>query len=784
MFMCRSLAGERRSSLSAAVPSPRPPAPECRSARASLRRAVVPQVLGALLALAAATSFANEPQPAATARGSERPSLRALALDQPIVVDGRLDDAAWTQAEVGSGFVQREPRDGEAASEPTEISVAFTRTTLYFAVRALDSDPGAVIAKEMEKDGDLQQDDSILIVLDTFRDGRNSYGFSTNPNGARADALVTDEGRDVNRQWDGIWAASARRTATGWVTEIAIPFSTLRFDRSLDAWGLNVERRIRRKNEETYWAAMPRETGVYGSSAAYRVSLAGQLHGLRGLERSRQLDVKPYLLGSSGSGTLSQPDADPSSGSWSSDAEFGLDAKWGVTRSMALDLTYNTDFAEVEVDDLRVNLTRFSLFFPEKRQFFLENAGIFDFGPPRRVPWQSTLLEVFFSRQIGLDAGDTVPIEGGGRLTGRAGGWNLGFLGVGTEEVDEDGRFTPRTGFGVARVKRNLGARSTVGAIVTLRDEHALGTRSLYGVDFEYKPTQRWRADGYWSRSHSPHAPGDGDDASWSLGVEYKGPSLQTSYDRVVSEELFDPAVGFMVRQNFTLDSPRLLWTPVIQRHGIRSWYLEAELQRFERSSDGLLETQNLEITPLGMELESGDFWFLSRVFNKERIFVPFEIYPGVVIPPGLYDFEQSTALIETDGSRPLSTDVYVSEGGFYDGDSLYASVDLALRANRRVRAYAAWDRNDVDLPQGSFTIDLYGPGLDLAFTPDLRINSIVQYNDSSGDLGVNVRFHWIYRPGADLFVVYNENWTAPDLGARRSLGRQLIVKVNYLWQR
>ena len=731
-----------------------------------------------LLLPAAVASAADEAQPSrdspASREARERPSVRALPLAQPIVVDGELDDAAWADAEVAGAFVQREPRAGEAASEATEFSVAYTASTLYFAVRAHDSDPGALIAKEMERDGDLTQDDSVLIVLDTFLDGRNSYGFSTNPNGARSDALVTDEGRDVNREWDGVWAVAARRTGWGWVAEIAIPFSTLRFDPTLEAWGLNVERRIRRRNEETFWAALPREAGAFGSSAAYRVSLAGRLTGLTRVRPSRRLDVKPYLLASGSE--------DPPSSASSSTSDVGLDVKWGVTRSLAVDLTYNTDFAEVEVDDLRVNLTRFSLFFPEKRQFFLENAGIFDFGAPRRVPWEPVLYEAFFSRRIGLDGGLTVPIDGGARITGRAGGFNLGVLAVRTAAVDEEGRFVPRTGFAVGRVKRNVGRRSSVGAIFTVRDDQGAPTRSLYGADFEYKPTQRWKANGYWSSTEGTGAAGE--DASYGLGLEYKGPTLTTSYDRVVAEERFDPAVGFLLRDDFELDAPRLLWQPRIERAGVRNGYFEVEAQRFERSSDGRIESQRFEVTPVGMLFESGDFWFVSRVFSKEQLFTPFPIFPGVVIPAGLYDTEQTTFDVETSRARPVSAVVFASWGDFYDGDSLFASADLNVRASRRLRTQTSWDRNDVDLAAGSFTIDLYAQGVDVSFTPDLRVNLLGQYNDASGDLGMNLRFHWIYRPGADLFVVYNENWTAPDLGSRRSLGRQLIVKVNYLWQR
>ena len=568
---------------------------------------------------------------------------------------------------------------------------------------------------------------------------------------------------------------------------------------------MNVERRIRRKNEETHWAPMPRETGAFNSSAAYRVSLAGQLHGLTGIKPSRSLDVKPYLLGSGSEGAAGlgggRGGGGGTSGRGSStDSDAGLDLKWGMTRSLALDLTYNTDFAEVEVDDLRVNLTRFSLFFPEKRQFFLENAGIFDFGPAQRVPWEPALLKAFFSRRIGLDGGLEVPINGGGRLTGRAGGWNLGVLALQTDEdargrAVRQGRFVPTTGFGVARVKRNLGERSSVGAIFTLRDEDeadAAGTagddgqRSLYGVDFEYKPTQRWKANGYWSETRSSGdraGEEDGETASYSLGLEYRGPTLVTSYDLVEAEENYDPAVGFLLRDDFHLDAPRLLWLPRIERAGIRNWYFEAEGARYERSSDGRLESERIELTPIGATFESGDFFFVNRILAKEQLFAPFPIFPGVVIPTGLYDYEQSSIDVETSTGRPVSGTAFAQWGGFYSGDAAFFSADLNLRPSRRLRTATSWDRSDVELPEGAFLIDLYSQRFDVSFTTNLRVNVIAQYNEASGDLGVNARFHWIYKPGADLFVVYNENWIAPDLSERRTLGRQLIVKVSYLWQ-
>ena len=404
----------------------------------------------------------------ASAAAQDRPSVTALRVDEPVRVDGELTDAAWSSAEWAGGFIQRQPRTGEPSSESTEFAIAYTPDTLFIAVRANDREPARIVAKEMERDRDLFQDDSILLLFDTFRDGRNAYLFVTNPNGARTDALLTDEGRDVNWAWDGVWDVAARRTGQGWVAEIAIPVSTLRFDPQSDVWGLNVQRMIRRRNEETHWAPLPLEASInsdlsqFGQNAVYRVSLAGELTGLHGLRPSRQLDVKPYTVGGRIDDRVRGDSAD--------DLDGGLDLKWGLTRSLVLDLTYNTDFAEVEVDDQQVNLTRFSLFFPEKRDFFLENAGVFDFGPRPRVGWGQPLMKPFFSRRIGLEGGRTVPIDYGVRLTGRAGGWNVG-------------------------------ERSTIGGIFTMRDREGLAGERLYGLDFDLKPTQRTEFSGFWAES-------------------------------------------------------------------------------------------------------------------------------------------------------------------------------------------------------------------------------------------------------------------------------------------
>jgi len=722
--------------------------------------------------------------PAAEAQG--RPSVAALPVDRPIRVDGELTDSAWSSAEWASGFVQRQPRTGEPASESTRFAVVYTPETLFVGVQANDREPSRIVSREMERDADLFQDDSILVLFDTFHDGHNAYLFLTNPNGARTDALLTDEGRDVNWAWDGVWSVAARRTPDGWVAEIAIPVSTLRFDPVGEQWGLNGQRMVRRRNEEAHWASLPLEASrnsdvtQFGQNAAYRVSLAGVLTDVRGLRPSRQLDLKPYTVGGRND--------DRVLGTGSDDFDGGLDVKWGLTRSLVLDLTWNTDFAEVEVDDQQVNLTRFSLFFPEKRDFFLENAGVFDFGPRPRVRWGSVLMKPFFSRRIGLEGGRAVPIDYGARLTGRAGGWNIGLLGIGTAglRADENGEgAVPGAGYGVARVTRNIGERSTVGGIFTTRDREGLAGESLYGLDFDLKPTQRTEFSGFWAESDLGLGVGEEEgNESRGAGVAWQGPQLSATADYVEVQPDFDPTVGFLLRRDFRMIHPRIEWRPRIEKWGILNWWSDLALQRFERSSDGRLESQTFSLSPIGIATESGEFLWFGPRWTKEQLFEPFEISSGIVVPVGLYENRGYAGGFSTSGKRTVWFDNLTFGGGFFDGDWLSTQNSVTFRLSRRLRTSTAWTYTEVDLVAGRFSFDQFVQRINVAWTPNIRLNLLAQYNTADELLGVNVRFHWIYRPGSDLFVVYNENWTAPTISYREPLGRQVIVKLNYLLQR
>ncbi len=751
---------------------------DCDAAGAGTRR---PQgrlhlaVAGFLLAF----GLPHSPAAAQTST-SPRPTIEALRIDTPIRVDGVLDEAAWAQAPVAANFTAREPEDDRPAAQRTEFSVVYTGTTLYFGIRAHDAEPEAIVARELQRDSDHGgNDDSLAIVLDTFHDRRNSVTFEVNPLGARTDSLVTDEGKDQNIEWNGVWTASARTTAEGWQAEVAIPFATLRFDPAQSVWGLNVRRVVRRTNEESYWAPIGREIGMSAVTrmyAAHRVSLAGDLTGISGVKPGRRLDVKPFVLASA-----AEEPRDPSSGTID-DVDGGIDLKWGLTKSLTLDLTYNTDFAQVEVDQQQVNLTRFSLFFPEKREFFLENAGIFEFGPPAPPGMQPPLMKAFFSRRIGLAGGEAVPIDVGARLTGRAGAWNLGLLTVGTEAVAAGDRpATSAAQHSVFRLKRDLGERSSVGMIYTELDPRGGEGNRLYGVDVDYKPNRQSQFYLFGAASEDER-PND-DTGALGAGWAYTTRTLRANVDLMEAQSGFDPGAGFLLRRDFRRYNPRVRWEPRINRGVVRSVTLEAELDYFERESLGRVESRKLLLAPIGMRTTGDDRFRLAFVNDVEQLFEPFEISPGIVIPAGLYEFDSIFLRGFSNQGRRLAWRGNVNVGEFFGGDRRSYVLSSYVRLSRHLLTEFQWNYNDVMLPRGDFTATIYTVRLDAAFSPDLRLNTLAQYNDAARLAGVNVRFNWIYKPGANLFVVYNHNWDAPAFSARETARRELIVKFNYLWQ-
>lgn len=692
-------------------------------------------------------------------------TLEARPVEGEVVLDGFLNEPAWERVPAATGFTQREPAAGVASTEPTEVRVAFTPATLYVGIRALDSEPRAITAKEMRNDAQLWQDDAVAILLDTFLDRRNGYLFETNPNGARAEGLITDEGDSVNMEWDGVWEVAARRTEDGWAAEMAIPFSTLRFAPGGGDWGLNVRRMIRRKNEEAYWSPIPLEGDIY------RFSLAGRLTGLEGISPGLNLRAKPFAVASG------REDLAARSGLRTGVADrrmrtaedVGLDVKWGVGRGLSLDLTVNTDFAESEADEQQVNLSRFSLFLPEKREFFLENAGIFEFGP--RHPYGPPLFRPFFSRRVGLGPqGEPVPIEFGARLTGRTGPWSVGLLDAQTGSEDGDN-------WGVLRVKRRMGDRSDLGVVATHHDGPE-GRSSLYGADADWRSADsRLKVRGFWAGSDDPQ---EGTDWAGGAGASYRGPTLRWNVEAVQIGEGFESEMGFLRRRGIRRLAPIVTWVPRPEIPGIRNLFFEGRGEIYT-GLDGKVQSSTYGADLFSFRTKSDDAFSIYGEQLFERLDEPFEIRPGVVIPAGEYRWDHEGIWFETNASRPVSMEAWYQVGGFFDGERTAHGTSLRLRPSRFLRAESSWDRNRVELPGGAFTTNLFREKLQVNLTPDLSTAAFVQFSDAAELLAANLRIGWTYRPGADVFLVFNQTWDAPTLGLRRERDRQAILKMTYL---
>ena len=699
------------------------------------------------------------------ASAAEPPSLEALRIEQTITLDGLLDEPAWAEAKVSTGFTQRQPEEFELATEQTTVRVVYTADTLYVGVEAFDSEPEKIVGQEMGRDAQLFRDDGIVLLLDTFHDRRNAYFFETNPNSSRTDGYITDEGRDFSIDWDGIWDVRSRRHAKGWTAEFAIPFRTMRFDPAQTTWGLQVRRIIVRKSEITFWSPIGRDASLF------RLSQAGTLTGLEGLNTGRNLRVKPYV-------SASRREPRDGSGPTKEDSEVGLDVKWGITQGLALDLTVNTDFAETEVDEQQVNLSRFSLFFPEKREFFLENAGIFEFGPDIGPE-----LKVFFSRRIGLAQGQPVDLELGARLAGRQGPWSIGLLGARTGDLaadpDNDRDAVPTTDWGTIRLKRNLGERSNLGLIVTHRDDGKGSANRVYGVDGQWKPTDRLD---FWAFG----AASDGeteDEQGWAGGIGggYQGSFWSGGLRILDIENSFDPKLGFVLRPGRRSTSGRLGWNPRPKLRGVRNLSFEFEADIYEK--DGTTETSIVSVDYFGMDFLSGESIVAWVTDIKERLFEPFEIYPGVTLPSGEYRWRETGIWGRTNDGRKLAANGWVLWGDFFEGERWVYNLTLRWRPSRYFRVETQWQHNDVSLDAGDFETNLLRQRLSFSLNPNLTLDGLVQYNDAAEQLTANLRFNWHYRPGSDLFVVYNHGWDAPggldDLGEHE---RQVIVKLTYSW--
>ena len=741
-----------------------------------MRRAVV----GGWVVLALAVGSAAPAQ-------ETPPSVDASASDTPPVVDGVITgDPVWQAVPVASGFRQTRPDEGQAATERTEVRVLFTADTLYVGIICFDRQPGAITVADSRRDASLDDGDSVQIILDTFLDRQSGFVFGTSPVGQEYDGQVVNAGEGrlgrstttssgsgagFNGNWDGAWEVRTRIHDEGWSAEFAIPFSTLNYPaRPVQDWGFNVQRNIRRRNEIAYWAPLPRQYNLL------RLNLAGQIRGVAVPEAAgRALRVVPYVAGD-----LSRSDERRRTTAL---GDVGVDVKYDVSPALTLDLTYNTDFAQVEVDRQQINLDRFSLFFPEKRPFFLENAGVFSVSSVRQVAGGNPAqTELFFSRRIGIgDDGREIPILGGARLSGKVSDTvSVGLLNMQTEAV---GQATPANNFTVARVARDLPNSSQVGAIFVNRQATGTGSQDdhnrTFGLDGRLGLGQDGQLAGFVARTATPGL--EGDDHAYNLAWDYNSERWRFTLGYVEVGEQFNPEVGFLRRRGFrNIDSgfsfitrPRgISWLQQVRPH--------ATFNRFW-NFDGFQESSFLHIDN---DLEFVDSSLVKTAWNVtgEGVRTAFEIADGVVVPVGVYDHHEAQLTYETNRGAPVSLEIRARFGGFFGGDRVTVGPTLNMRSGDVFIASLAWSRNDVDLPGGSFVANLTSAQVAVNFSPRRFVQALVQYNDSADLWSVNLRVGLLGQANTGLFLVYNDTRGLGDTIASGG-GRSLILKFSRLFE-
>ena len=688
------------------------------------------------------------------------PSLRALRVTEAPIVDGALDDSVWSAAEAASGLRQRDPSEGAPASEATEVRVVYDDETLYVAARLWDRDPSLIRATELRRDDRLESDDSFALLLDTYRDGRNGFVFRVNPLGTRFDATVRDESRFLRADWDEQWEAAARITEEGWEVEMAIPFKILRFTGDdTQAWGLNLERVIKRRNEAAYWSGWARS---YDFTS---VSQAGSLDGLQGIERSERFRLRPYVL--AGGERL---DATTTPAGTQGIGEIGVDDfKWAVTSSLTADFAVNPDFAQTEVDQQRVNLTRFSLFFPEKRQFFVEGGdamrtgiNLLHFGPPP--------LELFYSRRVGLSAGgEPLSILGGAKLTGKPGGVDVGFLSARTAELDG----SPGETFTAARFRREVGGRSYVGGLFTDRTGGGLYNRVL-AADANLILFEHLQVAGLLARSFET----DGGDDRWvrHAALDWRDDFLEAGAIVLDIAGDFDPGLGYVMRRE-RMTGARVGLKPRPGWQGVRQLEIVPGVVFFH-DDEGDLQTRRASLRLAG-NLESGDRLQVDLQNQAEVLESPFPIAPGVQLPPGEYHWSNVALEARTFNGRPLSGTVSLDFGDFYGGRKRSLEVRATARPGQTVSLEPSYGLNDVELPEGSFRTHLLGLRGNVSFSRSLLTSAFLQSN-SAGDLqALQVRLNYIFRGIDNLYLVYNvTRFTAGSFDGRSN--QSLVLKATY----
>lgn len=666
-------------------------------------------------------------------------TLNAKFVSQNIVLNGILNEDGWSSAHKISNFKQRELKEGAEPSERTEVSVLYTQSALYIGIQCFDSNPDKIIARFLQRDFDWGQEDNFEVILSPFNDKRNGYLFVVNPNGARADAQITNEGEYFNINWNGVWDAAAIINEKGWSAEIYIPFSTLQYpDRPEQEWGINFERNIRRKNEQVLWQGWGRNYELE------TISQAGILAGLKNIKGKLRWEIKPYALGGVNFST------EQKTGFL---GKVGLDINKNLLSTLKLNLTLNTDFAQVESDRIQVNLSRFSINYPEKRDFFLEGAGNYDFS-------MANGNTLFYSRKIGISNFELLPVLGGARVYGKVSKTNIGFLSLQTGSKDS----TPSTNYSVIRVRQDIGARSSIGFITT-STINGKSSNQVFGIDGKYVTSKFLKNKdlviGASFGGSITKGADNNKNLTYLLYAEYPNDLLNITLATASVQKNFNPELGFLRRTNYREYYASFEFTPRwFTKYGVRQLEFKPfEMDLYLNDMTGKLESYDMSFSPLAINFKSGE-WF---EFEVERSFdsppESFEISDDITIPVGDYKMTNFGISAGTFDARKVYIRAGYSWGDFYTGKGKSLGVEWGWNINKHINLEAEYGFNDLDLPQGSLFTNELSARVRYAFSTKLNISLFTQWNSEEDLLGFNFRLHWIPKIGSDFYFVINQNY-------------------------
>ena len=693
-----------------------------------------------------------------------------------IEIDGDFNEPDWQDAKPVGQFSQVEPDAGEPMTLPTEVRVLYDEENIYFGFTCFDSDISKLIANDMRRDArELHENDYVFLILDTYNDKRSGVAFRVNALGAVQDTAISNSGDSFNRNWDAVVDCQSQIHSDRWTSEISIPFGQLRFKESEQmTWGMNLSRGIRRTNEEGTWAPVP---SSYGGRAKYRTAYLGSLVGLEGIKPKRQIEFLPYIL----PGVSRVEEDDKTDGEF----EIGLDLKYGVTTNLIADLTYNTDFAQVEADEEEVNLTRYSLFFPEKRPFFLEGAGLFEFGVPRPSFRRPPPFLLFYSRRIGIEDGYPIPIMGGGKITGKMGPYGVGLLNVFTDEFHTDKSITApddivdvsHTNYSVLRLTRDLFSGSRVG-LISINKQDSDDYNRAGGLDFSYRPIDKLELRGLWARTWDSEADVGQGDARY-IGSYWQGNLFRFSGAYTDISDDFNPEVGYVRHHGSRRIRSETQYTPRPRKFGIREMRVGPEID-YILTQENELETLDI-ILGSRIELDNGERITLQAKHTKEYLEEAFDIYDGVVIPIGEYEFNSLRVMAETDESKMFAGQFGVEVGDFFDGTIRGFSIDAKFKPNGRLVVETQYQFDQVVLPAGSFNANVLASRAVYSFSTRFFAKLFAQWNSADDVISTNFLLNYIYRPGSDFYLVFNQNYDG-DGGTIGLSESTLVGKMTYWW--